>query len=411
MTAVVLEAAARSAVLILLVRLALALARPQNPHLHKAFWTSVLVASLGMPVLMQIHMAPAVAAPMVEWTARAYAATPIHAAALRPLAAVLYLIPALLLLCRYAAGWARMWSLRHDSQALSAAGTDGLDVRVSGKLSSPATFGTTILLPSDCTAWGGCKLAAVMAHERAHVLHRDCYVRWLARLNACLFWFNPLAWWVERRLAALAEQTSDEAAVATVRSPVDYAEILLGLGVERSSALTTAMAARAGLSTRIERILSGVSRSPALKRSQRALIVAAILPAVAAAAAPIHLVAPSTSAGGEAHATVSGTVPPVPRVASWGPLAAYYPSEARHKGIEGMVELAITLDKEGRATDTQILTEDPLDMGFGAAASAAAHAMRYSNPTGQPVTFTVRVRFALAPRAGADTTPTAPPDH
>lgn len=65
-----------------------------------------------------------------------------------------------------------------------------------------------------------------------------------------------------------------------------------------------------------------------------------------------------------------------------------------------MVELAVTLDSAGRATDTQILTEYPLNMGFGAAASAAAHAMQYSNPRGQPVTFSIRVKF----------TPSDPPD-
>jgi hypothetical protein len=34
-------------------------------------------------------------------------------------------------------------------------------------------------------------------------------------------------------------------------------------------------------------------------------------------------------------------------------------------------------------------------MGFGAAASAAAHTMEYSNPTGHRAQFTFRVKFAL----------------
>lgn len=45
----------------------------------------------------------------------------------------------------------------------------------------------TGLLPTDFSSWSARKLAAVMAHERAHVLHRDCYVLWIAHLHACVF--------------------------------------------------------------------------------------------------------------------------------------------------------------------------------------------------------------------------------
>jgi TonB family protein len=201
--------------------------------------------------------------------------------------------------------------------------------------------------------------------------------------------------WVARRLAALAEQTSDDAAIETLGARVEYAEILLGLGMQRSSELAAAMAARSNLSIRIERILSGVALSPALRRSQLALVIAAVLPAVAIAAAPLQ----TAAEGGQASTAASAAASLQPRVVSWGRLDTYYPLEAKRKGIDGFVELAITLDKEGRATDTQILTEDPLDMGFGAAASAAVHAMQYSNPAGHPVTFTLMVKFALTPKS------------
>ncbi len=382
MIAVVLEAAARSAALIALVWLTLAVFRPPNPHLHKALWTSVVVASLGMPLLMQIHMAPALTAPILHWTARVHGPTLSPRVRHDSLGAALYLIPAVLLLWRFAQGWRHLWRIRRDAREVSAPWARGLDVRVSAEIPSPATFGTTILLPEECLTWSTTKLAAVVAHESAHVLYRDCYVLWLARLSACLFWFNPAAWWVAQRLAGLAEQTSDDAALETLGSRSDYAEILLGFGVQCSKAPAAAMAARSNLSGRIERILSGVALSQALKRSQLALVIAAVLPAVAAAAAPLQ------SAGTPAALQ--------PRVVSWGDIGSYYPPEARENGVEGLVVLAITLDKEGRATDTHILTEEPLDMGFGAAASAAAHAMQYSNPTGQPVTFTVRIEFALA---------------
>jgi len=396
MTALAFEAAVRSAILILLVWVVLALTRPRNPHLLKALWTSVVMASLSIPLLMQIDIAPAVvAAPTLGWTIRPDGIMLAHGMSVRALGAFAYLVPTFVLLWRHASGFGRLWYIRRDARALCVPWADGLDVRLSARIPSPATFGRTILLPEESSAWNRPKLAAVIAHERAHVLHRDCYVLWLARLHACIFWFNPLAWWVARHLAELAEQTSDEAAIEAVGNRIDYAEILLGLGMGRSSELAAAMAS-SGLSKRIERILSGITLSSAPRRSQLALVVTSVLPVVALAAVPLRLTTQSSVDRTQASAAVTGTSILEPRVVSWGPLEAYYPKEAMHKGIEGVVELAITLDRAGRATDTQILTEDPLDMGFGAAASAAAHAMRYDNPTGHSVTFTVRVKFALS---------------
>jgi TonB family protein len=76
-------------------------------------------------------------------------------------------------------------------------------------------------------------------------------------------------------------------------------------------------------------------------------------------------------------------------------LTKYYPAEARHAGIEGTVVLAVTLDAQGRATNTLILSEQSADYGFGAAASTAAHSIVYDNPTGEPTQFTFMVRFEL----------------
>jgi beta-lactamase regulating signal transducer with metallopeptidase domain len=49
----------------------------------------------------------------------------------------------------------------------------------------------------------------------------------MAGVNRALFWFHPLAWWTERRLAALAEQACDDAALAELGSRENYARALL----------------------------------------------------------------------------------------------------------------------------------------------------------------------------------------
>ena len=106
--------------------------------------------------------------------------------------------------------------------------------------------------------------------------------------------------------------------------------------------------------------------------------------------------------------------PPAPRIVSGldaATLARLYPREAEKRGVEGFVTVAVTLDSGARATDAQILSETPADMGFAAAASALAHTLTYSNPTGAPVVFKFAVKFALdgSRPSPAPLTPPPPP--
>ncbi|MGB0078667.1 MAG: M56 family metallopeptidase, partial [Candidatus Sulfotelmatobacter sp.] len=86
--------------------------------------------------------------------------------------------------------------------------TAGHDVRVSRGIAAPATFGSIVLLPYDYTTWSPIKRLAVLAHESAHVRRRDFYVQIAARANRALFWFNPLSWWLPRKLSEVAEALS-----------------------------------------------------------------------------------------------------------------------------------------------------------------------------------------------------------
>ena len=94
----------------------------------------------------------------------------------------------------------------------------------------PVTVGwrrPAVVLPSSWSQWPPAELDAVLAHEREHARRRDPLVQWLAALNRCIFWFHPLAWWLERKLAMLAEEACDVAAVASGHDPRDYSEYLL----------------------------------------------------------------------------------------------------------------------------------------------------------------------------------------
>ena len=63
MIALIVEAVVRSMALGVIAWLGLTLTRTRNPHLHKMLWSTVLLASLAMPFVMHMHVAPVTRAP------------------------------------------------------------------------------------------------------------------------------------------------------------------------------------------------------------------------------------------------------------------------------------------------------------------------------------------------------------
>jgi uncharacterized protein (TIGR03435 family) len=184
-----------------------------------------------------------------------------------------YLLGVCALLLRLGIGTARARRLlRH------AASDDG--VMVSPCCSAPVTVGwlhPSVILPPGWREWPEGKLNAVLAHEREHARRRDPLVQWLALLNRALFWFHPLAWWLERRVCALAEEACDGAAIAHGHDPRDYSEYLLEFArsVEHSGSRIQewGMAMPGGfLGQRIHQILAA---APAPRTSRARLACAA----------------------------------------------------------------------------------------------------------------------------------------
>jgi hypothetical protein len=134
--------------------------------------------------------------------------------------------------------------------------TVGCNVRISNTVSTPVTFGSTILLPADCINWDTAKRQAVLSHEKSHIDHRDFVVLLLASLHRAVFWFNPLSWWLLRRLTELSEIISDDAAVAVLRDQHSYAAILLDIAGSARPATGVAMARPHTVRRRIERFLA-----------------------------------------------------------------------------------------------------------------------------------------------------------
>jgi beta-lactamase regulating signal transducer with metallopeptidase domain len=69
---------------------------------------------------------------------------------------------------------------------------------------------------------------SIVAHELAHLRRRDHWVGWLQLIAECLWWWNPIFWYVRRHLRLNAELACDAWVVSTL--PEDrraYAEALI----------------------------------------------------------------------------------------------------------------------------------------------------------------------------------------
>jgi TonB family protein len=305
-------------------------------------------------------------------------------------------------------------------------------------ISVPMTVGLArprILLPAGWREWPADKLDAALAHERMHVRRADWAIAALAGLNCCLFWFHPLAWWLRRRLAALAEQACDDATVLELGRRECYAQTLLDMtaavrsGRGRMVWEAMAMARTAEVRNRIERILDETREIPRGWTRARWMAVAAcslplfyttvavrvtaaqeVRPAPEAASQPEsgQAAAPAPQPAQSPSANPAPAASPQPRNPSRidvpgadmerrlvQKVEPTYPPEAIQAGIHGEVILETVIGADGHVKSAHPIFGNSL---LGAAAQAAV--MQYVYRTqGAEIASTVTVVFRLPAEA------------
>ncbi len=291
MATIVIESAVRAVLIAGATGLVLWMMRIRTPATRHAAWTAVVVAMLVLPVwsavgprlsLRVLHPTPRAASVQVQAETTAapsaqVAPDDVPAAAVAAGAPattrspitwprvlmILYALGALVFLTRLAIGTACARRLRRDATLIRGRAT-------SDRCAAPITVGwlaPTLILPAGWPDWPVDKLSVVLAHEREHARRRDPLVQWLALLNRALFWFHPLAWWLERRIGALAEERCDAAVLEAGHSPAAYAECLIDLARSvatrghRVRAVGMAMAG-GGLRARLQRIAAAPLARP-----------------------------------------------------------------------------------------------------------------------------------------------------
>lgn len=87
----------------------------------------------------------------------------------------------------------------------------------------------TILVPPRAAEWSVERREIVLAHELAHLARGDWVVQLAADLVRALYWFNPLAWAIGRRLRLESECACDDRVLNQGITATDYASHLLDI--------------------------------------------------------------------------------------------------------------------------------------------------------------------------------------
>ena len=304
------------------VGLVLVVLRVRSGAARHAAWSAVLLAMLTMPVLTAIvprvevpvpsalaldfgaiagepdayetfvspvgagftepQASPAVTGPALD--SRESPARPV--VNWRTAATAIYLAGVLFFLARFAGGWLlARWLVDGATRVVC---DNRAPVFESAAVATPITTGIVspcVVLPVTWRGWPADKLHAVLAHENAHIARRDALVSLLARANRAIFWFHPLAWWLERTLAVTAEHACDETAARQVGQPRRYAEVLLDMAEavrlreQRVSWQAIGVDGSALLGARIDRLLraDAMARMSGVQRVAVAVGCAAVL--------------------------------------------------------------------------------------------------------------------------------------
>jgi TonB family protein len=389
--------------------------RTRLERARHAVWSIVVIAmllaapaALFLPAIpLRLLSAPTVTAPAAVSTGPVLeiSSQPVpveQRISWQQIAASLYCLGALAGLLRLTFAYRFTWQLVRRSRKVDFAGAD---IYESALTAVPVTTGwlrPKILLPETWREWDPGKIRAVLAHERAHVERSDWAMAAIAAVNRCLFWFHPLAWWLEHTLARLAEEACDDAALRQVECHEEYAQVLLDMAAavksNRGRVLreSLAMAKVAEVRMRIDRILDETRTIPMpLSRRTSVGLLACGLPLMCALSL-LHL-APAKAMPNDV--ALEQAAPPQPAAEPQAPeqqsppkappaapsvkaknapsaaapqlirkVNAEYPAQAAAVDVKGTVRLSITIGKDGTVTDVTSATGHPLLINAAAAA-------------------------------------------
>jgi len=138
---------------------------------------------------------------------------------------------------------------------------------------------TYIVLPANFRDWPIARQKEALDHELAHLYRGDCFIHIVSHFLTIVFWFQPLAWILRKRLHHLSELASDDWVLSKGAVAPDYAQTLLDIAKQNNQVSYAGIGMgvhRHPLSDRIESILAPSRRRAKVNFGKLLTLMAAV---------------------------------------------------------------------------------------------------------------------------------------
>ncbi|MBD3225105.1 MAG: TonB family protein [Caldithrix sp.] len=278
---------------------------------------------------------------------------------------------------------------------------------------SPVVFGFfkhKIVLPVNWKEWDANTFHAVIVHELHHIRQKDQWINLLQAIGLSIHFFNPFVWILMNRLNMLNELVCDDAAITSAQlKRTSYARHILNL-IELQSAKTFAWPVKTFtkkhklMKTRIQYHLnSGEDAMMKLSFLKTAILIS-LLMVTAVIFSCSYRTAQTLTDTKDTTQETSATERDTSKVHPFfevdvkpkmlGKVRPVYPQEAKEKGVQGIVVVTVTIDRNGSVRKAEVFRSIPeLDeAALDAAKNCVFEPAQYN---GQPVAVSMNIPFAF----------------
>jgi D-alanyl-D-alanine endopeptidase (penicillin-binding protein 7) len=257
-------------------------------------------------------------------------------------------------------------------------------LRIVDTLASPVTAGwwrPVVLVPASLVSgMPPDLLAALLAHEMAHIKHHDYLVNLLQNAIETVLFYHPAVWWISNRIRVERELMADDLAARTLGEPQRLALALSELEKLQFSTHHLAQAANGGnLMERIQRLMRPAPRALNWKAAIPMLGLALACMTIYAEAVAADKVAGKKT---KAHANLNSCAKP-----SW-------PDGAVQRNEQGTVTLGFEVGSDEKMKNSKVLKSSGFaDLDEAARGAIAKCTFKAATQAGKPVASALKVQY------------------
>ncbi|QYK12141.1 M56 family metallopeptidase [Shewanella rhizosphaerae] len=232
-------------------------------------------------------------------------------------------------------------------------------------------FKPVVLVPTGFTQLALSQQAAVLSHELKHLTRHDIAANLFGYLLATLFWFNPVCWLAYRRFRDDQELACDAEVTTHMdkQQRIAYSQTLLAYSQQAHLGM---LHTHYGNKTILKERIMQMKKT----HTKRPLAILGLALTLGLSGALINQSAIAGDKHNDKHQEKAKAPSPVMRI------EPAYPAEAAKQSVEGYVQLAFDIDKQGKVSNVSVIESSPAGV-FDVEAVKALSQWRYeASPEG-----------------------------